>query len=153
MQFDKETQTRILRVASDRHQGLDIEELDERIAYVMDLHPEFDEIWKMGEMAAYPQEINGQIVSPFVHTVLHTIVDSQIRTEQPEFVVKTFNKLREQGMEEHEVLHAIIAVYADLHFPVSGRESRSINWTMKADWVIFLSKMQKKTSPHIARVL
>tara|TARA_B100000745_G_C20137079_1_gene389784 strand:- start:291 stop:728 length:438 start_codon:yes stop_codon:yes gene_type:complete len=116
MQFDKETQVRILRVASDRHQGRDIEELDSRIAHVMDLHPEFEEIWTMGEMAAYPQEINGQIVSPFVHTVLHTIVDSQIRTEQPEFVIKVFNKLREQGMEEHEVLHAIIAVYADLHF-------------------------------------
>ncbi|HBP11271.1 MAG TPA: DUF1841 domain-containing protein [Nitrospina sp.] len=116
MQFDKETQVRILRVASDRHHGRDIEELDSRIAHVMDLHPEFEEIWTMGEMAAYPQEINGQIVSPFVHTVLHTIVDSQIRTEQPEFVIKAFNKLREQGMEEHEVLHAIIAVYADLHF-------------------------------------
>ncbi len=116
MQFDKETQVRILRVASDRHQGRDIEELDARIAHVMDLHPEFEEIWSMGEMSAYPQEINGQIVSPFVHTVLHTIVDSQIRTEQPEFVIKAFNKLREQGMEEHEVLHAIIAVYADLHF-------------------------------------
>ena len=116
MQFDKETQVRILRVASDRHQGRDIEELDSRIAHVMDLHPEFEEIWTMGEMAAYPQEINGQIVSPFVHTVLHTIVDSQIRTEQPEFVIKAFNKLREQGMEEHEVLHAIIAVYDDLHF-------------------------------------
>jgi len=116
MQFDKETQVRILRVASDRHHGRDIEELDSRIAHVMDLHPEFEEIWTMGEMAAYPQEINGQIVSPFVHTVLHTIVDSQIRTEQPEFVIKAFNKLCEQGMEEHEVLHAIIAVYADLHF-------------------------------------
>jgi hypothetical protein len=116
MQFDKETQVRILRVASDRHQGKDIEELDARIAHVMDLHPEFEEIWTMGEMAAYPQEINGQIVSPFVHTVLHTIVDSQIRTEQPEFVIQAFNKLLEQGMEEHEVLHAIIAVYADLHF-------------------------------------
>ena len=116
MQFDKETQVRILRVASDRHQGKDIEELDARIAHVMDLHPEFEEIWTMGEMAAYPQEINGQIVSPFVHTVLHTIVDGQIRNEQPEFVIETYNKLSEQGMEEHEVLHAIIAVYADLHF-------------------------------------
>ena len=116
MQFDKETQVRILRVASDRHQGKDIEELDARLAHVMDLHPEFEEIWTMGEMAAYPQEINGQVVSPFVHTVLHTIVDSQIRTEKPEFVIQAFNKLVEQGMEEHEVLHAIIAVYADLHF-------------------------------------
>ncbi|MBT6408308.1 MAG: DUF1841 family protein, partial [Nitrospina sp.] len=101
MQFDKETQVRILRVASDRQQGREVEELDDRISYVMDMHPEFEEIWAMGEMAAYPQEINGQIVSPFVHTVLHTIVDSQIRTEQPEFVVKTLNRLLGQGLEEH----------------------------------------------------
>lgn len=116
MKFDKETQIRILRVASDRQQGREVEELDARISHVMDLHPEFEEVWTMGEMAAYPQEINGQVVSPFVHTVLHTIVDSQIRTGQPEFVVETFDKLRGQGMEEHEALHAIIASYADLHF-------------------------------------
>lgn len=116
MNFDKETQVRILRVASDRQQGRDIEELDERISFVMDMHPEFEEIWSMGEMAAYPQEIGGQIVSPFVHTVLHTIVDSQIRTEQPMFVIDTLNKLRGQGMDEHEALHAIIASFADLHF-------------------------------------
>ncbi|MBC8288247.1 MAG: DUF1841 family protein [Nitrospinae bacterium] len=123
MNFDKETQVRILRVASDRHQGREVEELDARISHVMDLHPEFEEIWSMGEMAAYPQEINGQIVSPFVHTVLHTIVDSQIRTEQPEFVVEAFNKLRKQGMEEHEVLHAIITAFAELHFS-SVRQGR-----------------------------
>ena len=45
MQFDKETQTRILRVASDRQHGRDLEELDERSAHVMDLPPEFEEIW------------------------------------------------------------------------------------------------------------
>ena len=116
MQFDKETQTRILRVASDRQQGRSLEELDERIGHVMDLHPEFEEIWTMGEMAAYPQEINGEVVSPFVHTVLHTIVDSQLRTEQPEIVLQTFKRLRDQGMEEHAALHAIISVYADIHF-------------------------------------
>ena len=126
MNFDKETQVRILRVASDRQQGREIEELDDRISHVMDLHPEFEEIWTMGEMAAYPQEINGQIVSPFVHTVLHTIVDSQIRTEQPEFVVETFNRLRKQGMEEHEVLHAIIAAFADLHF-ASFRQGKTFD--------------------------
>ncbi|MFP6638461.1 MAG: DUF1841 family protein [Nitrospinaceae bacterium] len=116
MNFDKETQIRILRVASDRQQGRDVEELDSRISHVMDMHPEFEEAWSMGEMAAYPQEINGQVVSPFVHTVLHTIIDSQLRTGEPEFVTKAFNKLRKQGMEEHEVLHAIIISFADLHF-------------------------------------
>ena len=43
-------------------------------------------------------------------------MDSQLRTEQPEFVLKTFKRLRDQGMEEHNALHAIIAVYADILF-------------------------------------
>ena len=83
MDFDKETQVRILQVAAGREEGKTFEELDERIAHVMDLHPEFDEIWKQGELAAYPQEINGQVVSPFVHTVLHVTVDKQITLGQP----------------------------------------------------------------------
>ena len=78
MDFDKETQVRILQVAAGREEGKTFEELDERIAHIMDLHPEFDEIWKQGELAAYPQEINGQVVSPFIHTVLHVNVDKQI---------------------------------------------------------------------------
>ena len=139
MQFDKETQTRILRVASDRQQGRSLEELDERIGHVMDLHPEFEEIWTMGEMAAYPQEINGEIVSPFVHTVLHTIVDSQLRTEQPEFVVQTFKRLRDQGMEEHDTLHAIIAVYADIHFASfrQGKPFDQLDYESRLDYLSF----------------
>ena len=116
MNFDKETQTRILRVAADRQQGDLEEEGDQRIAWVMDMHPEFNEIWKQGELAAYPQEIDGKIVSPFVHTVLHVIVDRQIQTGLPEFVAETYVRLKKQGMEDHGVLHAIIAIYADLHF-------------------------------------
>ncbi|MEK9629888.1 MAG: DUF1841 family protein [Nitrospinota bacterium] len=139
MKFDKETQTRILRVASDRQQGRAIEELDIRISHVMDLHPEFEEVWTMGEMAAYPQEVNGQIVSPFVHTVLHTIVDSQIRTEQPECVLKTYNKLLEQGMEEHDALHAIIAVYANLHFSSfrQGKPFDQLDYETQLDYLSF----------------
>ena len=139
MQFDKETQTRILRVASDRQQGRDLEELDARISHVMDLHPEFEEIWTMGEMAAYPQEINGEIVSPFVHTVLHTIVDSQLRTEQPEFVLQTFKRLRDQGMEEHDTLHAIIIVYADIHFASfrQGKPFDQLDYESRLDYLSF----------------
>lgn len=116
MNFDKETQVRILQVAAGREEGKTFEELDERIAHIMDLHPEFDEIWKQGELATYPQEINGQIVSPFVHTVLHVTVDRQISLEHPEMVPRTLQRLIDQGMEEHQALHAIIAVYAELHF-------------------------------------
>ncbi|MEE9258874.1 MAG: DUF1841 family protein [Nitrospinaceae bacterium] len=116
MDFDKETQVRILRVAADRQGDRSVEENDEHIAAVMDLHPEFDEIWQQGELATFPQEINGMVVNPFVHTVLHVIVDKQIRDGNPEIAAETFKKLTGQGMDEHETLHAIIAQYADIHF-------------------------------------
>lgn len=116
MQFDKETQQRILRVAGQRIEGEDIDEIDSRIGYVMDLHPEYEEIWKMGEMAVYPQEIDGKVVNPFVHTVLHVTVDKQIVEEVPEFVSENYHRLKKDGGEEHEVLHAIIGVYAELYF-------------------------------------
>ncbi|QPJ65498.1 MAG: DUF1841 family protein [Candidatus Nitrohelix vancouverensis] len=117
MQFDKETQVRILRVAADRIDGRPIPEMDAAIAQVMDYHPEFEEIWGQGELATYPQEIDGNIVNPFVHTVLHVIVDKQIKDQDPEFVAITMDRLMKDGVaDRHEVLHGIIAAYAEVYF-------------------------------------
>ncbi len=116
MDFDKDTQARILAVAKDRIEGKSPEEHDQRIFDIMDMHPELNEIWKLGELASYPQEVDGMVVNPFVHTVLHLIVDRQIETESPEYVEDTFARLRNEGMDEHEALHSIIAIYADLYF-------------------------------------
>ncbi len=116
MQFDKETQTQILRVAGERVGGGDIAEVDQRIAEVMNMHPEFDAAWEMGDMAIYPQEINGMVINPFVHTVWHVMVDKQIQDESPEFVAETYNRLMKEGLDSHEALHAIIGVYADLYY-------------------------------------
>jgi hypothetical protein len=116
MQFDKETQTRILRVAGERVGGDDIAEVDKRIAQVMDMHPEFDATWEMGDMALYPQEIEGKVMNPFVHTVWHVMVDKQIQDEAPEFVAQTYSRLVEGGLDKHEALHAIMGVYADLYY-------------------------------------
>ena len=116
MQFDKETQTRILRVAGERIGGDDIDEIDQRIAQVMDMHPEFDAAWEMGDMAIYPQEIDGNVINPFVHTVWHVMVDKQIQDEAPEFVAETYNRLITEGLGSHDALHAIIGVYANLYY-------------------------------------
>jgi len=116
MQFDKETQTQILRVAGERIGGDDIAEVDERIAQVMDMHPEFDAAWEMGDMAVYPQEIDGKVINPFVHTVWHVMVDKQIQDESPEFVEETYKRLMEEGLNSHDALHAIIGVYANEYY-------------------------------------
>ena len=116
MQFDKETQALILRVAGERIGGGDIAEVDQRIADVMDMHPEFDAAWEMGDMAVYPQEINGSVINPFVHTVWHVMVDKQIQDESPEFVAEAYNRLMKEGLNSHDALHAVIGVYADLYY-------------------------------------
>ena len=116
MQFDKETQTLILRVAGERVGGGDIAEVDQRIADVMEMHPEFDAAWEMGDMAVYPQEINGSIINPFVHTVWHVMVDKQIQDESPEFVAETYSRLVKEGVDSHDALHAIIGIYAGLYY-------------------------------------
>ena len=44
------------------------------------------------------------------------MVDKQIQDESPEFVAETFNRLKDEGSDPHEALHAIIGVYADLYY-------------------------------------
>jgi len=114
--FDKESQTRIFRIAGERAAGKPINAADAPVARVLDAHTEFDELWGQGDLATFPQEINGAVVNPFVHTVLHVIIDRQIDNEDPAFVAETKVRLVEQGMDEHECLHAIIGVYADVYF-------------------------------------
>ena len=116
LRFDKESQTIILRVACERAEGKTISEEDEPIVKIMDAHSEFDDLWLQGELATFPQEINGSIVNPFVHTVLHVIIDRQIINEDPIFVAEAQARLLDQGMDEHECLHAIIKEYADVYF-------------------------------------
>ena len=122
MDFDKESQQRILRVAADKNEGRPTKEIDGRIAKVLELHPEFDSIWEEGEMASIPREVNGMIVNPFVHTVLHVTIDRQLQVGDPEYVATAYVRLVGQGMDEHEALHAIIAIYANLHFAKTRRD-------------------------------
>ena len=122
MDFDKESQQRILRVAADKNEGRPTKEIDGRIAKVLEMHPEFDSIWDEGEMASIPREVNGMIVNPFVHTVLHVTIDRQLQVGDPEYVAAAYVRLVGQGMDEHEALHAIIAIYANLHFAKTRRD-------------------------------
>jgi hypothetical protein len=139
MEFDKETQTRILRIAADRQEGKSFEELDARIAHVMDMHPEFEDIWKQGEMAAFPQEINGKIVSPFVHTVLHVTIDKQLEGGDPDFVSETYSRLIKQGIYEHDGLHAIMGVYSELYFTAirQGKQFDSLDYESQLSHLSF----------------
>lgn len=114
--FDKENQWRFTRIAESRARKKDLDEEDARIADIMDQHPEFDEVWPLREMSAQPQEVNGSIVNPFVHTMLHLVIEKQIEVENPPEAAETLKNLLEQGLDRHDAIHRIAAVYADLYF-------------------------------------
>jgi hypothetical protein len=46
----------------------------------MDLHPELDAMWDLGELSATPQEVNGTVVNPFIHTALHVLIENSCWT-------------------------------------------------------------------------
>lgn len=127
--FDKETERRIFRVAEARTKGEPLHDgLDQLVSEVMDLHPEFDELWPQGDVALIAQPVNGQIVHPFVHVVLHGIIAGQLHHENPEFVKETQQRLMASGLDEHESLHTIMSVYGDLYFRGVRQEGEFDQW-------------------------
>ena len=88
--FDQSDQWRFSRIAEKRKNG-SLEGEDARIAEIMEEHPELDQFWSLGELSASPQEVNGQMVNPFVHVTLHLVVQNQIEREYPQEVKKNFS--------------------------------------------------------------
>ena len=115
--FDKENQHKFIRIAKQLKNGIPPGEGEEgMIADILSQHPEFEQVWELGEMSATPQEINGQIVNPFVHTALHLAMEKQIEKNDPMEVVEAINNLLKGGKERHEIIHQIGEVYANIYF-------------------------------------
>ncbi|MDA8060006.1 MAG: DUF1841 family protein [Leptospirillum sp.] len=118
--FDRENQWRFSSIAQRKKTG-PLEGEDQSIAELMDLHPELDPFWELGEGSASPQEVDGVIVNPFVHLMFHLQVQNQIEKEYPPEVKMAFLRLVEQGLSDHDALHAIISVFADIAFRATRR--------------------------------
>ena len=88
----------------------------EMISAAMTAHPEFDPFWGLGEVAFYPQEVNGCIVNPLVHVGLHVAIEKQLERGEPEEVRATLASLLESGVDRHEAIHKIAAIWGDLYF-------------------------------------
>ena len=121
MLFDRDNQWRFTTIAKKRRQAEPIDEEDALIVQAMDLHPELDPLWELGEMSATPQEVNGTVVNPFIHTSLHVLVEKQLQSKSPPEIVDALNALLNRGIDRHEAVHAIASVYADLYFTTFRR--------------------------------
>ncbi|MEW6684002.1 MAG: DUF1841 family protein [Nitrospirota bacterium] len=115
MLFDRDNQWRFTTIAKKRGQAA-LEGEEALIAQAMDLHPELDPLWELGELSATPQEINGTVVNPFIHTALHVLIEKQLTEKSPPEITDTLATLLRRGVDRHEAVHAIASVYADLYF-------------------------------------
>ncbi|MFY9269623.1 MAG: DUF1841 family protein [Candidatus Manganitrophaceae bacterium] len=86
------------------------------IAEVMEAHPEFDPYWPEGESAFRPQEIDGSVVNPLVHTGVHVAVERQIAHQDPEEVEAALKTLLKKGLSRHEAIHRIASLWGGLYF-------------------------------------
>ncbi|MBI1823511.1 MAG: DUF1841 family protein [Nitrospirae bacterium] len=115
--FSKEYQHKFIRVAEKLKKGTPVQESEEAlIAEIMSQHPEFIPIWELGDLSASPQEINGEIVNPFVHTALHLVMEKQIEINKPEEVVEVVNTFLKNGIDRHKVIHQVGGIYAEIYF-------------------------------------
>lgn len=121
MLFDRDNQWRFTTIAKQRRQAPSLEGEDALIAQAMDLHPELDPLWELGELSATPQEVNGTIVNPFIHTALHVLIEKQLAEQSPPEIVDTLAVLLRRSVDRHEAVHAIASVYADLYFTTFRR--------------------------------
>lgn len=128
MLFDKDNQWRFTTIAKRRLETTEFEGEEALIAQAMNLHPELDPLWELGELSATPQEVNGTVVNPFIHTALHVLIEKQLQEQSPEEVVQVLRTLTENGVERHEAVHAIASVYAELYF-TSFRRGNSFEET------------------------
>jgi len=115
--FSHENQHKFIQIAGKLKQGTPLSSGEELlISEIMSQHPEFIPIWELGDLSAAPQEINGEVVNPFVHTALHLAMEKQIDINDPVEVVEVIDRLIKKGMDRHDIIHQIGGVYASLYF-------------------------------------
>lgn len=114
--FGKQAYKLIGRVQGKLKTGEPLTGMERMVAEVMKEHPEFDPVWGMGEQMAYPQEIDGMIVNPLVHTGLHVVAQKQIDDDDPEEARMVVEHLKAQGKSHHDALHVIAQVWGNHYF-------------------------------------
>jgi hypothetical protein len=107
----------------------------ELIADTMKAHPEFDPFWSAGETAFQPQEINGFVVNPLVHTGLHVTIEKQLDVDDPVEVQEALKGLIKKGMDRHEAIHQIASVWGDLYFRSVRRGGPFEDWTYQQELI------------------
>jgi len=92
---------------------------DELYAEQIESHPEYADFFEQSQgLDDVYLDADGQEVNPHLHLTLHVMVEKQLRSDDPPFVRKTFERLTARGLDGHEAQHAIMGVLVQLTWDV-----------------------------------
>jgi hypothetical protein len=92
---------------------LDPADPDERGLLIQGEHPEYHAVLADTLSEA---EIDG--VNPRLHVAIHEIIANQLWDGDPPEVWRAARRLRDRGMDRHDILHALMSVQVELMHPV-----------------------------------
>ncbi len=122
-------------------QGVDLVDDEALVANAMRHHPEFDSFWSEGDAAIHPQEVDGYVVNPLIHTGLHFIVEKQILEKNPIEAVTALDALLEDGIDRHDALHQLIGLWGELYFRSIRQASQLYEW----EYIELLNRLTRKS--------
>lgn len=120
---------------------IDLDDDEALVADAIRLHPEFDPFWPKGDAAIQPQEIDGYVVNPLIHTGLHFIIAKQIQEKSPIEAATTLDALLKNGVSRHEALHQIIGLWGELYFRSIRESSPLYEW----EYIELLNRLAAQT--------
>lgn len=95
-------------IDGERVDGLDPADPDERSLLIQAEHPEFAEYQAD---SSWQGEIDG--TNPRFHITMHEVIANQLWADEPPEAWQAAKRLREQGMERHDILHELAGVMAE----------------------------------------
>lgn len=95
-------------------QGLTLAPLEQNIAAIIQIHPEFHEALAQSESVLeknYHPELGE--VNPFLHLSLHLTILDQVKTNRPQGIADIYTRLVKKYTDEHIAAHRMMNVLAD----------------------------------------
>ncbi len=127
--FSKQAASKYSDIWKRMNQGEELSGVQSLIGAAMKHHPEFDPFWPQGEIAFHPQEIDGYVVNPLVHTGIHVAVEKQLSSLDPEEATLALQALLKQGLTHHEAVHRIGGLWGNLYFKSVREGAAPDEWT------------------------
>lgn len=80
------------------------------IGKVMLEHTEFHNTWEFADVLSDVEYNVGSEINPYLHVVVHTIIERQLALNKPKEVRFIYDILRAEGIDRHSIIHKIGSV-------------------------------------------